>query len=158
MLRLVAISALIMISFIAGCATPVSDAAKLAAAGSTRPAAVTANSGEITPSPAYVTIAVDSTGSEPEFVQWARSNGDRIEEKDPNGDLRLFDSPGCRKVLVLYRRLQQVRMDVIAENVFYRRTTHDEKPTKQAINHRTPIFTKESAAPIWRSSLLHPSR
>jgi hypothetical protein len=73
---------------------------------------------------AYVTLPLDDTSTEWEFVQWLRAGGVPV-EKDANGDDRIFDTPACRAILVSYRRLLRVRLDVIAQNLANVNTTRD---------------------------------
>ena len=100
--------------FISGCASP------------PKPTAIPPNANPIgiIVNPVFVTLPIDDAASEFEFVQWLRSGGVRV-EKDANGDDRIFDSPACRAILVRYRRMLHVRMDVIAQNVANADSTRD---------------------------------
>ena len=100
--------------FISGCASPA------------KPTAIppTANPSGIMVNPVFVTLPIDDAASEFEFVQWLRRGGERV-EKDANGDVRIFDSPTCRSVLVRYRRILHVRFEVIGQNVANADSTRD---------------------------------
>jgi flagellar basal-body rod protein FlgC len=72
---------------------------------------------------------------EPEIIAWLRSKDVRV-EKDPDGDERVFDSPGCRRALVQYRRMLRLRLDVIAQNVLNANTTRDARGERNPYRRR----------------------
>ena len=72
----------------------------------------------------YVTLPIDETASEYEVVQWLRTGGVHV-ERDLNGDDRVFDSPACRAILVRYRRMLRVQLDLIAQNIANKDSVYD---------------------------------
>lgn len=102
--------------FTGGCASPARTATP-----STLPTTVLSTAES---NPAYVTLALDDTATEWEFVHWLRAGGVHV-AKDANGDDRIFDTPACRAILVRYRRMLRVRLDLIGQNIANVNTTRD---------------------------------
>jgi flagellar basal-body rod protein FlgC len=128
--RIILAAALLFI--VGGCAATASDG-PAAVPGTVPPTLRNPNPGKLPPAPAYVTVPVDN--DEPEVIEWLRSNNVRVEE-DINGDERVFDSPASRRALVQYRRMLQMRLDVIAENIANSNTTRDARGEKVSYRPR----------------------
>jgi flagellar basal-body rod protein FlgC len=115
----------------------------------TPPTAPTTNPVAAELNPDYVTLPVyiDDTATEREFVQWFRASGVQV-AKDASGDDRIFDTPACRAILVRYRQVLHVRLDLIAQNIANVNTTRDAKGASNPYRRRFVVANADGTYQI----------